>query len=36
LDALQQDYRYNGLGGYQAATKDELQLMEFPGAAAPI
>jgi multiple sugar transport system substrate-binding protein len=24
----------NGLGGYQAATKDELQLMEFPGAAA--
>jgi multiple sugar transport system substrate-binding protein len=24
----------NGLSGYQAATKDELQLMEFPGAAA--
>jgi ABC-type sugar transport system, periplasmic component len=24
----------NGLGGYQAATKDELELMEFPGAAA--
>jgi multiple sugar transport system substrate-binding protein len=24
----------NGLPGYQAATKDELQLMEFPGAAA--
>jgi multiple sugar transport system substrate-binding protein len=24
----------NGLSGYQAATKDELQLMEFPGAEA--
>ena len=24
----------NGLGGYQAATKDELDLIEFPGAAA--
>ena len=24
----------NGLGGYQAATKDELGLIEFPGAAA--